>query len=49
MDFLQELGISSENSGAYDGTWLPCEGELLDSVSPATGARSWRTSTRPHA
>ena len=37
MDFLQELGIQGENSGAYDGEWLPCEGELLASTSPATG------------
>ncbi|MCA8957675.1 MAG: aldehyde dehydrogenase family protein, partial [Planctomycetes bacterium] len=38
MDVLRELGIASESSGAYDGTWLPTSGELLTSTNPATGA-----------
>ncbi len=37
MDFLKELGIEQENSGAYNGEWLTCSGELLESVNPATG------------
>jgi aldehyde dehydrogenase (NAD+) len=37
MDFLAELGITKENSGAYCGEWLPCTGELLESRNPATG------------
>ncbi len=37
MDFLAELGIGKENSGAYCGEWLDCTGELLESVNPATG------------
>ncbi|MEM7202066.1 MAG: aldehyde dehydrogenase family protein [Planctomycetota bacterium] len=39
MDFLQRLGISSTNPGAYDGQWLDCPGEELISVSPATGEK----------
>ena len=35
--FLAELGISAENSGAYNGAWMDCTGELLESRSPATG------------
>ena len=35
--FLAELGITAENSGAYDGAWMKCSGELLESRSPATG------------
>ena len=37
MDFLKELGISDKNSGAYDGSWIECTGELIESKSPATG------------
>ena len=37
MEFLRELGIQSENSGAYCGAWLDCEGAPLESRSPATG------------
>ena len=37
MDFLKELGISSENSGAYNGEWLNCTGKVLESTNPATG------------
>ena len=37
MDFLAELGIEAENSGAYAGTWLETGGEVLESRSPATG------------
>ena len=35
--FLAELGISTENQGAYAGQWLECTGEWLESRSPATG------------
>ena len=37
MDFLKELGIEAENSGAYAGEWLKTQGPLLESVDPATG------------
>ncbi|MEW6073324.1 MAG: aldehyde dehydrogenase family protein [Planctomycetota bacterium] len=37
MDFLKELGIAKENSGAYGGEWLRCTGETMESVNPATG------------
>ncbi len=37
MDFLRELGLKAENSGAYDGTWRAADGEPLASLSPATG------------
>jgi aldehyde dehydrogenase (NAD+) len=37
MDFLRELGIRPDNSGAYDGEWLACTGEWLESRDPATG------------
>jgi len=38
MDFLRELGIQKDNSGAYNGEWLACKGEWLESLDPATGA-----------
>ncbi len=37
MDCLKELGISDINSGAYNGAWLECSGELLESYNPTTG------------
>jgi len=37
MDFLSELGIRQENSGAYNGEWLACSGPVLESKNPATG------------
>jgi L-aminoadipate-semialdehyde dehydrogenase len=37
MDFLRELGLSKDNSGAYNGEWLACKGEWLESHDPATG------------
>jgi len=37
MDFLKELGIEKENSGAYHGEWLATSGDLLESRNPATG------------
>ena len=37
MDFLRELGLQKDNSGAYDGEWLACKGEWLESKDPATG------------
>ena len=36
-EFLAELGITDLNSGAYDGQWLECGGDLMESKSPATG------------
>ncbi len=37
MDFLRQLGIGKESSGAYCGEWLRCDGPLLESRDPATG------------
>jgi len=37
MEFLKDLGITSENSGAYNGEWLTCSGPVLESRNPATG------------
>ncbi|MFT5290912.1 MAG: aldehyde dehydrogenase (NAD+) [Planctomycetota bacterium] len=37
MDVLAQLGIQSENSGAYAGEWLKTNGPLLESRSPGTG------------
>ena len=34
---LAELGIDDVNSGAYDGSWLDTQGEVLESVDPSTG------------
>jgi L-aminoadipate-semialdehyde dehydrogenase len=39
MDFLAELGIADQNSGAYAGEWLATSGAKLDTFSPATGER----------
>ncbi len=39
MEFLKELGISDQNSGAYDGQWIETSGQVLDSLDPATGRR----------
>lgn len=39
LDFLRELGIEGNNSGAYAGRWLDCRGGLLESRNPATGER----------
>jgi len=36
LDFLRELGIEGNNSGAYAGEWLECTGGLLESRNPAT-------------
>ena len=35
--FLAELSIQPDNSGAYAGSWLDCDGEWLESRSPGTG------------
>ncbi|MEM7306946.1 MAG: aldehyde dehydrogenase family protein [Planctomycetota bacterium] len=37
MDFLRELGIASENPGAYNGEWLDGSGEMLECKNPSTG------------
>jgi aldehyde dehydrogenase (NAD+) len=37
LDFLRELGIEGNNSGAYCGEWLECTGPVLESRNPATG------------
>ena len=34
---LGRLGLEAENSGAFDGAWLPTQGELLESINPTTG------------
>ena len=34
---LSRLGLESENSGAFDGTWIPTHGKRYESVNPATG------------
>ena len=39
MNFLKELGIQDQNSGAYCGEWLDCGGDEVVSYSPATGKR----------
>ena len=39
MDFLEQLGITDLNSGAYDGQWLQCTGDIIESTSPGTGKR----------
>ena len=31
---LENLGLLDEQKGAGTGTWLPCTGEILESVSP---------------
>src|SRR5687767_2348599 len=36
-DFLSDLGLARDNSGAYAGEWLACTGEWLESRDPATG------------
>ena len=37
LSFLEELGITGQQSGAYAGRWLSCGGEELAVYSPATG------------
>ena len=37
MDFLPALGIKDLNSGAYQGSWLACGGDVVPVHSPATG------------
>ncbi len=37
-DFLGRLGIGADNSGAFDGKWLPTKGESLSVRSPIDGA-----------
>lgn len=39
MDFLKELGIGSDNPGAYAGEWIETHGPVLESFSPGTGER----------
>jgi aldehyde dehydrogenase (NAD+) len=34
---LEALGIQAINEGASTGSWIPCSGSLLDSVSPVDG------------
>jgi aldehyde dehydrogenase (NAD+) len=36
-EILKKLDVSDEQSGAGTGSWLPCKGELLESVSPVDG------------
>ncbi len=37
LSFLHQLGLTKCNSGAYDGTWVECNGSILEVFSPATG------------
>lgn len=34
---LAELGLASENDGAFDGSWITTRGERIESINPATG------------
>ena len=34
---LSALELEAENSGAFDGHWLPGRGERVESLNPATG------------
>ena len=34
---LSRLGLELENSGAFDGGWIPTHGKRYDSLNPATG------------
>ncbi|HEX4952971.1 MAG TPA: aldehyde dehydrogenase family protein [Thermoanaerobaculia bacterium] len=34
---LADLGLSDDNPGAFDGSWLPTTGPRIDSINPATG------------
>lgn len=36
-DFLTELGIEANNSGAADGEFFPATGDLIDSIAPGDG------------
>ncbi len=36
-NWLKELGIEGDQSGAYNGQWMECTGEWLETKSPATG------------
>jgi aldehyde dehydrogenase (NAD+) len=36
-DILAKLGIEDVNQGASTGSWIPCKGSLLESVSPIDG------------
>jgi aldehyde dehydrogenase (NAD+) len=36
-DILARLGIEELNQGASTGTWIPCQGSVLESVSPIDG------------
>lgn len=36
-ELLAELGIEAENSGAFDGSWIDTQGELLTAINPHTG------------
>ena len=35
---LEGFGLSGENPGAFDGSWLPTTGQRIESVNPATGS-----------
>jgi acyl-CoA reductase-like NAD-dependent aldehyde dehydrogenase len=36
-DLLKQLGIQSQNSGAYDGAWRKTGRRVVESFDPATG------------
>ncbi len=37
LDFVKNLGIRAENSGAYDGAWIETSGDPVVSIAPGTG------------
>ncbi|MBT7013311.1 MAG: aldehyde dehydrogenase family protein, partial [Planctomycetes bacterium] len=39
LSFLEELGLTGLQSGAYCGQWLSCSGKELDVFSPADGSK----------
>ena len=36
-DILRTLSLTGEQSGAGNGSWLTCTGEVMESVSPIDG------------
>ena len=38
LSFLAELGLEGTLSGAYNGSWLDCNGTELTVTSPADGS-----------
>jgi aldehyde dehydrogenase (NAD+) len=36
-EILRELGLATDNPGAFDGSWIETTGGSIDSIDPATG------------